>query len=85
MMMKPGIPMKPGWKELQGMISMIRSTEEVEITCGECYDQLEIFSEQHLAGLSPAQMIPLVKKHLDRCMDCREEYELLLTALKTCF
>jgi len=82
--MKPGTPMKPGWKELQNMISMIRSTEEKEISCGECYDQLEIFIENQLAGLSPSQMIPMVQKHLDRCLDCREEYELLLKALKTC-
>ena len=35
-----------------------------------------------LAGKNAAEAMPLVQDHLDRCMDCREEFEALLRALR---
>ena len=57
-------------------------TSPHEIGCGECFDQLERFAEMKLNGKSPEEAMPLVRDHLNRCPDCREEYEALLEALR---
>ncbi len=36
----------------------------------------------HLAGKNAAEALPLVQDHLERCGDCREEFEALLAALQ---
>jgi len=57
-------------------------THENEIACGACCDEIESFIELKLAGKSPEEAYPLVQEHLNKCGDCREEYEALLQALK---
>lgn len=81
--MKAGRPMKKGWNQIKMMNSMIRNTAEQEIVCGECFDQMDAFVEQYLDGKENSQKIHLVQDHLDKCGDCREEFELLLKALKS--
>lgn len=61
---------------------MVQTTQEVEINCTECEDQIEKFIDMELSGKSPEEAMPLVKEHLNRCSECREEYEVLLTALR---
>ena len=64
------------------MMQSIQSTREEELTCGHCYDELDRFIEMELSGKNPAEAMPLVREHLDRCAACKEEYEVLLEALK---
>ena len=67
---------------LNRIITGIATTSEDEIDCDECFRQLDRFAELYLAGKDAAQAIPLVQQHLDRCPDCREEFEALLRALE---
>ena len=67
---------------LKGMVEGIFSTRENEYTCGECFDHVDKFAEIVLAGKNAAEAMPLVQDHLDRCGDCREEFEALLEAIK---
>lgn len=67
---------------LKKMILGIGSTRPDEIGCDECFEQLDRFAELVLAGKPAAEALPLVQDHLDRCMDCREEFEALLRALR---
>ncbi len=67
---------------LKKMIRSVKNTKPDEIGCGECFDDLHKFAEMELAGKSPEEALPLVKEHLDRCGNCREEYEALLEAMK---
>ena len=53
-----------------------------EIWCDDCFEQLNQFAEMVLAGKDVAEAMPLVQDHLNRCRDCREEFEALLTALR---
>ena len=53
-----------------------------EIGCDDCFEELHEFAEMELQGKSPEEAMPLVKDHLERCGECREEYEALLEALK---
>ncbi len=57
-------------------------TGDEELACDECFEQLERFVEMELDGLDAASAMPLVQDHLDKCGDCREEYQALLDALR---
>ncbi len=67
---------------LKQMVRVVLSTRPDEIGCDECLDQLDRFVEMKLAGKDAAKAMPLVQDHLDRCRDCREEFEALLEALR---
>ena len=66
---------------LKQMVLQVLSTRPDEIGCDECFEQLDRFVEMRLAGKNAAEAMPLVQDHLERCRDCREEFEALLTAL----
>jgi hypothetical protein len=53
-----------------------------EIGCDECFDKLDKFAELKLEGKSPEEALPLVQDHLNKCGECRQEFEVLLEALK---
>lgn len=73
-------PLQPD--QLAQMVSMVAATRPDEIGCDACYEQLDRFADLHLAGKNAAEAMPLIQDHLDRCTDCREEFEALLAALK---
>ncbi|MBU0494283.1 MAG: hypothetical protein KKA73_13310 [Chloroflexi bacterium] len=66
---------------LKKVISGIMTTRPDELGCDECFEELDRFAELVLAGKNAAEAIPLVQDHLDRCQNCREEFEALLAAL----
>ena len=66
---------------LKRMVRGIATSSPDEIGCGECFEELDRFVELELAGMNAAQALPLVKDHLDRCGNCREEFDALKAAL----
>lgn len=74
--------MKLSSETIQKMMNSVKSTRDKELTCGLCYDELDLFIELKLLGKNAEEAMPLVKEHLDRCPPCREEYEVLLLALE---
>ena len=71
--------------ELQGshtmiarLMRMIDMTQEVEYSCDEVYELIDQYTELVANGEDAEHMMPLIKHHLDMCIDCREEYEILL-------
>jgi hypothetical protein len=75
-------PSLPDPDTLKQMVQGIITTRPDEIGCDECFKQLDYFAEEVLAGKNAAEALPLVQDHLDRCDDCREEFEALLAALR---
>lgn len=69
-------------EELGKLARALGMTSEVELGCDECFEELDRFVEMELAGLDAATAMPLVQDHLEKCGDCGEEYEALLTALR---
>lgn len=67
---------------IRKMMRSIHLTHQHELTCGECFSEVDRFAEMELTGLNPADAMPLIQEHLDRCGNCKEEYEALLVALK---
>lgn len=64
------------------LVRMVANTQSDEIGCGECFAELDRFVELVQEGKPAEELMPRVKAHLDRCGDCREEYEALLAALR---
>ena len=67
---------------LKEMARGIATTHPDEIGCARCFDEMDEFVELTLAGKNAAESMPLVEDHLNRCGDCREEFEALLAALR---
>lgn len=70
------------------MVKMLQSlamTEEHEISCDAVYAVLDEFAEAVMHGENVLILMPLVRKHLEMCPDCREEYETLLRMLQPAF
>jgi hypothetical protein len=75
--------MKLSSETIRKLMHVIRNTRDEELTCDHCYDELDQFIEIKLRGLNADEAMPLVTDHLERCAACREEYEVLLEALKS--
>jgi hypothetical protein len=71
-----------GLEELKMLVKATAVTEDSEIGCDEAYDSLDQFAEIVARGEDPTKILPQVKKHLDMCGNCREEFEALLRILK---
>ena len=64
------------------LVRAVAKTHETEIGCDECFEQLDLFAETAISGEEASAAMPLVGDHLDKCPDCRSEFEALLTALR---
>ncbi len=49
-----------------------------ELTCEECFEQLDGYVELELAGRDADTEVPGMAAHLEGCPACREEHESLL-------
>jgi len=67
---------------LRKLLNAIEQTQDVEYSCDEVYQLLDQYTEAVERGEDAAQIMPLVKHHLDLCPDCREEFEALLSVLE---
>lgn len=76
------VPSDKSQEVLMAMLRKIGQTQEIELTCGETFDLLDQYAEMVVKGEDVAQLMPLVKQHLDMCPDCREEFEALLQVLQ---
>ena len=69
-------------QQLKQLVRAVMTTRPDEIGCDECFEKLDRFVEMELADKDAAQAMPLVQDHLQRCRECREEFEALLGALR---
>lgn len=69
--------------KLKTVLRGILTTREEEISCDECFTELDEFVDMEFKEQDAAKALPLVQDHLNRCQSCREEYEILLEVLKT--
>lgn len=69
-------------RKTKRMVRNILTARPDEIGCSECLKRMDRFVEMELEGRDAAKAMPLVEDHLNRCGDCREEFEALLDALR---
>lgn len=61
----------------QYLLKNLRNTQDDEISCSECFDQVSYFVEVELSGDDAPGKMPNLKQHLDQCPACQQEYETL--------
>ena len=66
----------------KAIVQGILATRADEISCEECFIELDRFAEIQLADATAEEALPLVEDHLKRCKDCREEFEMLMSILE---
>ena len=64
-------------KRFESWLKNIHETRDGEISCTECFELVSSFVELEVARKDVAAQLPHVKRHLDQCRACRDEYEAL--------
>jgi hypothetical protein len=72
----------PSPRVVQQVAQQVEMTHDVEYSCDEVLHLLDQFVEAFLRGEDVAKLMPLVKRHLEMCADCREEFEALVRVLR---
>jgi hypothetical protein len=67
---------------IQKVIKSLSITLDKEMTCGECYQEVDKYVDMLRDGKKPSEIMPLVEHHLTLCPPCKEEFQALLTALE---
>ena len=68
--------------EVFKLVRVVAETREAEIGCDECFERLDRFTETEVSGAEASVAMPLVGDHLEKCADCRSNFEALLIALR---
>lgn len=63
-------------------LRILESVREEEASCDEVYAKIDEYVETEVDKKDAAQLMPLVREHLDLCPECCEEYEALLDVLE---
>ena len=64
-----------------GIMHVLDTVPDDEITCEELYVRLDEYVEREVDKKDAAQIMPILREHLDVCPECCEEYEALLEVL----
>jgi hypothetical protein len=65
-----------------GFLRVLESVREDDAPCDEVYARIDEYVEMEIDKKDAAQLMPLVREHLDMCSECCEEYEALLDILE---
>lgn len=68
---------------LKKLIQQLLDEEPGELNCTDCFEILDRFAELKLSGHIPSLEMPLVQEHLNHCDNCREQFEMLVDAMKS--
>jgi hypothetical protein len=63
-------------------IARMLGPAEPELTCEECFEQLDRYVELELAGADADAAIPRLRPHLEGCPACREDHDSLIAYLR---
>jgi hypothetical protein len=69
-------------EQVDRLLKMIRQTREVELTCPECLDELDMYTQSILDSLPIDGVLERVREHLEACPCCAGQFTLVLETLK---
>jgi hypothetical protein len=67
--------------ELDRLITLLVGPQGPEVTCEQCFDELDRYVDLQLANALPDREVPGMRAHLEGCPACEEDYESLLAFL----
>jgi hypothetical protein len=65
-----------------GFLNVLESVREEECSCDEIYTKIDQYVEREVDKKDAAELMPLIREHLDLCPECCEEYEALMDVLE---
>ncbi len=68
--------------ERRRLIAALLGPGEPELTCEECFEQLDRYVDVAAAGDEPDLAVPGMRAHLLGCPACREDHDSLLEYVK---
>lgn len=63
--------------DLRALIASLRGPADPELSCEQCFDQLDRYVEARLAGADLDRIAPGMLSHLRRCAACGEDHDAL--------
>jgi hypothetical protein len=69
-------------EQVNHLLTMLRQTREVELTCPECLDELDKYTQSILDGLPIDGVLDRVREHLEACPCCTGQFKLVLETLR---
>lgn len=63
-------------------LRVLESVREEDVPCDEIYARIDEYVEMEVDQKDAAQLMPLIREHLDICSECCEEYQALLDVLE---
>jgi hypothetical protein len=60
------------------LLNRLLGPGEPEVTCEQCFEQLDEYVELELRGADADERLPGMRAHLEGCPACHEDHESLL-------
>jgi hypothetical protein len=64
--------------EPEQLIAALLGPADPELTCEQCFEQLDRYVDLRLAGADPDAAVPGMREHLVGCPACRDDHDSLL-------
>jgi hypothetical protein len=64
-------------KNGEELVRALLGPEGPELSCEECFDQLDRYVELELAGADADEAVPGMRAHLEGCPACHDDHESL--------
>jgi hypothetical protein len=69
-------------EQVNHLLTMLRQTREVELTCPECLDELDKYTQSILDGQPLEGVLERVREHLEACPCCTGQFKLVMETLR---
>jgi predicted anti-sigma-YlaC factor YlaD len=70
-------------EQIDRLLKKIQQTREVEMTCPECLDELDKYTQRILDGVPIDGVLVSVGEHLGACPCCTGQFNLVLDTLRS--
>ncbi len=67
--------------QIDTLLAFVAETTEDDMSCDGCFEHVAQFVEAELADTSLCESMQKIKRHLQNCPCCRDEYNALLDAM----
>jgi hypothetical protein len=65
------------------LIAALLGPDGPELTCEECFEELDRYVDLALADADPDRAVPGMREHLTGCPACRDDYDSLLELVRS--
>jgi hypothetical protein len=73
---------RPNQTDHERLLARLVGSPGPELTCEQCFEQLDRYVELELADAQADERIPGMRAHLEGCPACDEDHQSLLTFVR---